>query len=81
MLIMTQEGELKTIFLDYLLVTQHTGHALVREIYEETSVKKSGLSPEKIIDYCTRVTFDGQYFNLYAPEALAKIAIERAKKQ
>ena len=34
MLIMTDEGELKTMFLDYLLVTQHTGDALMRGIYE-----------------------------------------------
>ncbi len=32
MLIMMEEGELKHILLDYLLVTQHTRHALMRDI-------------------------------------------------
>ena len=32
MLIMTKEGEVKPIFIDYLLVTQHTGYALMRKI-------------------------------------------------
>jgi hypothetical protein len=35
------------MFLDYLLVTQHTGQALVSEIDEETFVKKLGLTPEE----------------------------------
>ncbi len=31
MLIMPEEGELKPNFVDYLLVTTHTGHALMRD--------------------------------------------------
>ena len=48
LLIMTEEGEVKPIFIDYLLVTQHTGYALMREIYEKTFVKKLGLTPHDI---------------------------------
>jgi hypothetical protein len=59
MLIMTEEGQLKLVFLDYLLVTKHTGHALMREIYEETFVKKLGLSPQDIRNQCTGAAFDG----------------------
>ena len=47
-LIMAEEEKLKPIFLYYLLVTQHTGHALMRKTYEETFVKKLGLTPEDI---------------------------------
>ena len=39
MLIMTEEGELKPLFIDYLLVTKHTGHALMSDIYYETFIK------------------------------------------
>jgi hypothetical protein len=53
MLIMPEEGEFKPIFLDFLLVTQHTGHGLMRGIYEETFVKKQGLTPEDIRNQCT----------------------------
>ncbi len=38
MLIMTEEGEIKPVFVDYLLVTQHIGHALMKQIYKETFV-------------------------------------------
>jgi hypothetical protein len=79
MFIMTEEGELKAMFIDYLLVTKHTGHALMSKIYEETFVKKLGLTPKQIRQQCTKVAFDGQYFSLNAPEALARMMIERAK--
>jgi hypothetical protein len=79
MLIMTEEGQLKHVFLDYLLVAKHTCHALMREIYKEMFVKKLGLSPHDIRNQCTGAAFDGQYFSLNAPEALAKMIIERAK--
>ncbi len=48
MLILTEEGEIKHVFIDYLLVTQHTGHALMKQIYEETFVKKLELTPQEI---------------------------------
>ena len=60
MMIMTKEGELKPIFIDYLPVTQHTSHALKREIYEETFVKKLGLTPPQIRQQCTGASFDEQ---------------------
>jgi hypothetical protein len=47
MLIMTEEGELKAMF------TKHTGHALMSKIYEETFVKKLGLTPKHIWQQCT----------------------------
>ena len=49
------------------------------EIYEKTSVKKLGLTPEDIRNQCMGGAFDGKYFSLNAPEALAKMMIERAK--
>ena len=79
MVIMTEEGELKPIFLDYLLVTKHTGHGLISEIYKKTFVKKLGLSPEDIRNQCTLAAFDRQYLSLNVLEALAKRMIERAK--
>jgi hypothetical protein len=45
MVIMTEEGVIKPTFVDYLLVTQQPGYALMREIYEKTFVKKLGLTP------------------------------------
>ena len=53
MLIMTEKGVIKTIFVDCLLVTQHTGHALMRHIYEDTFVKKLALTPQEIRQQCT----------------------------
>ena len=47
-MIMTEEGELKVVFADYLLVTPHDGEALVGKIYDEASIKKLGLSPAEI---------------------------------
>ncbi len=75
MLIITEEGEAKHIFIHYLLVTQHIGHALIRKIYEETFVKKLGLTPQNIRQQCTGAAFDGQYFSLHTPEPLAKMII------
>jgi hypothetical protein len=51
----------------------------MREIYEETFVKKLGLTSQDIRQRCTGAAFDGHYFSLNAPEALAKMMIERAK--
>ena len=59
MMIMTEEGYLKHFFLDYILVTKHISHALMRETYEETFVKKPRLSPQDIRNHCTRAAFDG----------------------
>jgi hypothetical protein len=73
---MTEEGEIMPLFLDYLLVTQHT---LMKEIYEKTFFKKLGLTPQEIRQQYTRAAFDGQYFSLNAPEVLAKMTVERAK--
>ena len=54
MFIMTEEGELNSMFIGYLLVTKHTGHALMSsKIYEETFVKKLGLTPKHIRQQCT----------------------------
>ena len=47
MLIMKEEGELKSLFVDYLLVTRHIGHALMSGIYQETFIKKLGLTPQE----------------------------------
>ncbi len=51
----------------------------MKQIYEETFVKKHGLTPQEIRQQCTGGAFDGQYFSLNAPEALAKMMVERAK--
>ncbi len=48
MLIMTEAGDIKPLFVDYLLLTQHIGHALMKGIYEKTFVKKLGLTPQEI---------------------------------
>ena len=79
MMFVTEEEELKPIFMDCLLVTKHTGRGLMREIYEKTFVKKVGLTPEEIRNQCSRVAFDGQSFSLKAPEALARMMVEIAK--
>ena len=43
--IMTEEGELKAMFVNYLLVTKHyTCHAIMKEIFEESCVKKLRLT-------------------------------------
>jgi hypothetical protein len=57
--IMTEEGELMVVFTDYLLVTCHTGEAVMGQIYDETFVKKLGLSPADIREQYTGAAFDG----------------------
>ncbi len=79
MLIMTEEGELKALFADYLLVADHTGEALMRQIYDETFVNKLGLTPAEIREQCTEAAFDGAYFNLNSPDHLARRIVEKAK--
>ena len=76
---MTKAGEIRPLFLEYLLVTQHTGHALMKEIYEKTFFKKLGLTPQEARQQCTGAAFDWQYFSLNAPEALSKMMVEQAK--
>ncbi len=76
---MTEEGELKALFADYLLVTGHTGEALMGQIYDETFVNKLGLSPVDIRKQCTGATFHGAYFHLNSPDHLAKRIVEKAK--
>ena len=48
LMIMTEEGWLKAIFADYLLVTGHTREALMEQIYDETFIKKLSLTPADI---------------------------------
>jgi hypothetical protein len=79
LLVMSEEGVLQSIFADYLLVTRHTGEALMNQIYKDTFITKLGLTPAKIMAQCNGAAFDGQYFNLNCLEALAKRMIEGAK--
>ncbi len=74
LIIMTEEGELKAVFADYLLVTGHTGEALMGQICDETFVNKLGLTPAEIREQCTGAAFDGAYFHLNSPEHLANQA-------
>ena len=37
LMVMSSGGELQAVFVDYLLVTWHTGLALMKEIYEKPS--------------------------------------------
>jgi hypothetical protein len=64
LMIMSEGGELQAVFVDYLLVTGHTGLTLMSEIYDKTFVKKLNLGSANIRDHCTGATFDGQYFQL-----------------
>ncbi len=68
---MTEEGELQAIFIHYLLVTGHTGDALMHGIYDNPFLKKLRLTPAAIREQCTGAAFDGQYFCLKCPEVLA----------
>ena len=79
MMIMTEEGELKVVFADYLLVTGHTGEVLMGQIYDETFNKKLRLTPANIREQCTGTAFDGAYFHLNSPDHLAKRIVEKAK--
>ena len=78
--IMSEEGELKAVFADYLLVTRHTGEARMGQIYDETVINKLGLSPAEIRKQCTGVAFDGAYFRLNRPDHIAKRIAEQAKR-
>ncbi len=66
-------------FVDYLLVTHHTGVALMNQIYKDTFVKKLRFSLAEIMALCSRATFDGQYFSLNCLEAIAKLMVEEEK--
>jgi len=77
-MIMTEEGELKVVFADYLLVNGHTGEALMGQIYDETFIKKLGLTPAEIKEQCAGATFDGAYFHLNSLDHLAKRIVEKA---
>ncbi len=44
------------MFADYLLVTGHTGEALMGH---ETLIKKLGLTPAEAREQCTGAAFDG----------------------
>ncbi len=78
-MIISEEGELQAVFADYLLVTWHTVEALMGQIYDETFIKKLGLTPAKIQEQCTGAAFDGAYFHLNIPDHLAKRIVEQAK--
>jgi hypothetical protein len=79
-MIMSAEGGLQDVFADYLLATGHTGEALMGQIYDETLVKKLGLTPAEIREQCTGTAFDGAYFHLNSPDHLAKRIVENAKR-
>jgi len=64
LLIMTEEGELKVVVADYLLVSDPTGEDLMEQIYNETFVNYIGLSPAVDCEQCTGSAFDGAYFHL-----------------
>jgi hypothetical protein len=78
-MIMSEGGELQAVFVDYFLVTKHTGLALMIEIYVKTFVKKLKLGPADIRDQCTGADFDGQYFHLGCPEIFSIMVVEKAK--
>ena len=67
------------MFADYLRVTRHTREALTGQIYDETFIKKLGLTPKEIWDKCTGAAFDGAYFHLNNHGHLAKRIVEKAK--
>ena len=79
LVIMSEEGELQAMFADYLLVEGYTGEALMGQIYDETFIKKIGLSPAENMEKCTGATFDGAYFHLNSPDHLAKWIVEKGK--
>jgi len=79
LMIMSEEGELQAVFADYLIVEGHTGKALMGQIYDETFIKKIGLSLVEIRKQCTGAAFDGAYFHLNNPDHLAKRIVEKAK--
>jgi hypothetical protein len=44
-MIMMYEEDLMAVLADYLLVPGHIGEALMGQIYDETFIKKFGLTP------------------------------------
>jgi hypothetical protein len=42
------------------------------QIYDETFIKKLGLTPAEIREQCTGAAFDGANFHLNSPDHLAK---------
>jgi hypothetical protein len=79
LMIMSEKGELQVVFADYLFVTGHTREALMGQIYDETFIKKLGLTPTEITVLCTGAAFDGAYFHMNSPDQLAKRIVEQAK--
>jgi hypothetical protein len=79
LLLMSEEGVQQYIFVDYLLVTRHTGEALMNQIYKDNFLTKLGLTPGEIMAQCTGAAVDGQYFSMVCTEAIAKRMIEGAK--
>jgi hypothetical protein len=71
-LIITEEGETKHVFVDYLVVTQHTGYARMRQIYEETFVKKLELTHQEIRQQCTGAAFDGKFSASKLPKPMIR---------
>jgi hypothetical protein len=57
LLLMTEEGELKAVFANYLLVIGHTREAPMRHINDETFIKKLGLTPAEVREQCTGAAF------------------------
>ena len=49
LLAMTKEGVVQYIFTGYMLDTQHTGEALMNQIYKHTFITKIGLTPAEIM--------------------------------
>jgi hypothetical protein len=79
LMIMSDGGELQAVFIDYLLVTRHTGLALMTDIYDKTFVEKLNLGPADIRDQCTGAAFDGQYFHLGCLEVFSRMVVKKAK--
>ncbi len=72
LLIMSEESVLQFVFVDYLLVTHHTGVALMNQIYKDTTITKLGLTLAEITAQCSGAAFDGQYSCLNCRKAAAK---------
>jgi hypothetical protein len=57
--LLSENGELQAVFVDYLLVTEHTGEGLMGQIYDETFMKKlQQLNPKQVMQQCTGAAFD-----------------------
>jgi hypothetical protein len=58
LMIMSEEGELQAVFADYLLVTGHTGEALMGQIYDEStrpSSRSSVSSRQRLGSYASEL--------------------------